>query len=140
MSKRSWWLAGRRCSLCRRRSTRKTRSCTRGDEVFQYWCAACHAPGPRHPGTQALEVLYKGAKPAALEQRTDLVPELTRTFVRTAYRSCRRFARPRSATPISRHSRRISRRRRPSCGYGHRPDVRRLADRIGRRRVHELMP
>jgi mono/diheme cytochrome c family protein len=56
---------------------------TRGDEVFQYWCAACHAAGPRHPGTQALESLYKGAKPAALEQRTDLVPELTRTFVRT---------------------------------------------------------
>jgi mono/diheme cytochrome c family protein len=56
---------------------------TRGNEVFQYWCAACHAPGPRHPGTQALESLYKGAKPAALEQRTDLVPELTRSFVRT---------------------------------------------------------
>ena len=55
----------------------------RGGEVFQYWCAACHAAGPRHPGTQALESLYKGAKPAALEQRTDLVPELTRTFVRT---------------------------------------------------------
>jgi (+)-pinoresinol hydroxylase len=55
----------------------------RGDDVFQYWCAACHAAGPRHPGTQALEALYKGAKPAALEQRTDLTPELTRAFVRT---------------------------------------------------------
>lgn len=55
----------------------------RGNEVFQYWCAPCHAPGPRHPGTQALEVLYQGVKPAALEQRTDLVPELTRSFVRT---------------------------------------------------------
>jgi mono/diheme cytochrome c family protein len=55
----------------------------RGGEVFQTWCAACHAPGPRHPGTQALEALYKGAKPAALEQRTDLVPQLTRSFVRT---------------------------------------------------------
>ena len=40
-------------------------------------------PGPRHPGTQALEALYKGAKPAALEERTDLVPSLTETFVRT---------------------------------------------------------
>ena len=58
-------------------------SVVRGNEVFQYWCAPCHAPGARHPGTQALEALYKGAKPAALEQRTDLVPELTRTFVRT---------------------------------------------------------
>jgi mono/diheme cytochrome c family protein len=55
----------------------------RGSEVYEYWCAACHAPGPRHPGTQALESLYKGAKPAALEQRTDLLPELTRAFVRT---------------------------------------------------------
>ena len=58
-------------------------SVARGNEVFQYWCAPCHAPGPRHPGTQALEALYKGAKPAALEQRTDLIPELTRSFVRT---------------------------------------------------------
>jgi mono/diheme cytochrome c family protein len=55
----------------------------RGNEVFQYWCAACHAPGPRHPGTQALDILYKGAKPGALEERTDLTPELTSTFVRT---------------------------------------------------------
>jgi mono/diheme cytochrome c family protein len=55
----------------------------RGNEVFQYWCAACHAPGPRHPGTQALDVLYKGAKPGALEERTDLTPEITTTFVRT---------------------------------------------------------
>jgi mono/diheme cytochrome c family protein len=55
----------------------------RGQEVFAQWCAACHAPGPRHPGTQALEVLYKGAKPAPLEERTDLTPELTRAFVRT---------------------------------------------------------
>lgn len=55
----------------------------RGKEVFESWCAACHAPGPGHPGTQALEVLYRGAKPAPLEERTDLVPEITRTFVRT---------------------------------------------------------
>lgn len=55
----------------------------RGHQVFEYWCAPCHAPGPRHPGTQALDVLYKGAKPGALEERTDLVPALTQTFVRT---------------------------------------------------------
>ena len=53
-----------------------------GREVFAYWCAPCHAPGPKHPGTQALEALYKGSKPAPLEQRTDLVPTLTQTFVR----------------------------------------------------------
>ena len=55
----------------------------RGKEVFDYWCAACHAPGPRHPGTQALDVLYGGTKPGALEARTDLLPEITRAFVRS---------------------------------------------------------
>jgi mono/diheme cytochrome c family protein len=55
----------------------------RGQAVFENRCAPCHAPGGRHPGTQALEARYKGAKPAALEQRTDLTPELTRAFVRT---------------------------------------------------------
>ena len=55
---------------------------TRGKAVFDEWCAGCHSRGPRQPGTQALEALYKGAKPAALEDRTDLVPTLTQTFVR----------------------------------------------------------
>jgi len=54
-----------------------------GRQVFAYWCAPCHAPGPKHPGTQALEALYKGSKPAPLEQRMDLVPTVTQTFVRT---------------------------------------------------------
>jgi mono/diheme cytochrome c family protein len=53
-----------------------------GNAVFQKWCAPCHASGPGHPGTQALEALYKGAKPAALEERTDLTPEIVKTFVR----------------------------------------------------------
>lgn len=55
----------------------------RGQHVFATWCAPCHAAGPKHPGTQALEALYKGAKPAPLEQRTDLAPSITSTFVRT---------------------------------------------------------
>lgn len=54
-----------------------------GHAVFDKWCAPCHAPGPRHPGTQALAALYKGAKPDALENRTDLTPEIVSTFVRT---------------------------------------------------------
>lgn len=54
----------------------------RGKVVYDEWCAACHDPGPRHPGTQALDALYKGSKPGALEERTDLVPKLTETFVR----------------------------------------------------------
>ena len=54
----------------------------RGKAVFDEWCKGCHAPGPRNPGTQALDVLYKGKKPGALEQRSDLDPKLTMTFVR----------------------------------------------------------
>jgi mono/diheme cytochrome c family protein len=54
----------------------------RGKAVYDAWCGACHDPGPRHPGTQALDALYKGKKPGALEERTDLVPKLTETFVR----------------------------------------------------------
>ena len=54
----------------------------RGKAVFAEWCAGCHAAGPRRPGTQALDALYKGKKPGVIEERTDLVPKLTETFVR----------------------------------------------------------
>lgn len=54
----------------------------RGHDVFQYWCAACHGPGEGPPGTIALAALYKGAKPALLEQRTDLTADLVRLYVR----------------------------------------------------------
>ena len=81
MSGRSMLFAGLLAAFCG--GAHAQQSVARGSEVFQNWCAPCHAPGARHPGTQALDALYKGAKPAALEQRTDLVPELTRAFVRT---------------------------------------------------------
>ena len=82
MTKKSWWWIG--VAVCFGAVAHAQDAAgPRGQQVFENWCAPCHAPGPRHPGTQALEVLYKGAKPAALEQRTDLVPELTRSFVRT---------------------------------------------------------
>ena len=53
-----------------------------GHDVFQKWCAPCHAAGPGHPGTDALMAKYKGSKPAPLEQRTDLTPEQARFYVR----------------------------------------------------------
>lgn len=58
-----------------------------GQQLFQYWCATCHAPDPREggrllPGTASLEVKYKGAKPAALEQRDDLVAPFTAFIIR----------------------------------------------------------
>ncbi len=59
----------------------------RGREVFEQRCAACHAAVPKDmigppymppmAGTQALQARYKGAKPAELEQRTDLTAFVT---------------------------------------------------------------
>ncbi len=54
----------------------------RGQQVFDHWCAPCHGTGPGNSGTVALEVRYQGSKPAALMERTDLTPDLTRFFVR----------------------------------------------------------
>jgi mono/diheme cytochrome c family protein len=54
-----------------------------GKVVFDKWCTPCHGDGPGKPGTAALQALYKGVKPAMLEQRTDLAPEFTRAIVRT---------------------------------------------------------
>jgi mono/diheme cytochrome c family protein len=54
----------------------------RGRDVFNYWCATCHGDGPEYPGTTALAAKYKGSKPALLEKRTDLTPEITEYYVR----------------------------------------------------------
>ena len=53
----------------------------KGEKVYTYWCATCHGPGAL-PGTVALQTKYKGAKPALLSERTDLIPPVTKTFVR----------------------------------------------------------
>jgi (+)-pinoresinol hydroxylase len=53
-----------------------------GKQVYEKWCAPCHAPGPQYPGTIALGALYKGSKPAVLEERTDLTPAIVKQFVR----------------------------------------------------------
>ena len=65
----------------------------RGKEVFDSRCQACHGAYskpqgmatfvmPQSPGTYALEMKYKGQKPALLEERTDLTPESVAAFVR----------------------------------------------------------
>jgi len=66
----------------------------RGKEVFDARCRACHgtyakagsqaspALAMQEPGTFALELRYKGQKPALLEERTDLTAEVVATFVR----------------------------------------------------------
>jgi (+)-pinoresinol hydroxylase len=56
----------------------------RGQAVYEHWCTPCHGgPDPRkYPGTSALQFLYKGEKPAMLEDRLDLTPELVAFYVR----------------------------------------------------------
>jgi len=67
----------------------------RGKEVFEARCQVCHGAysknsaqgssiyaSPEMPGTVALEMRYKGQKPALLEERRDLTPELVAIFVR----------------------------------------------------------
>jgi mono/diheme cytochrome c family protein len=53
-----------------------------GQAVYEHWCAPCHAPGPGHPGTQSLQLKYKGQLSAVLLERTDLAPVTVSTFVR----------------------------------------------------------
>jgi mono/diheme cytochrome c family protein len=53
-----------------------------GKRVFDKWCAPCHAAGDEYPGTIALAALYRGSKPAALEERTDLTAPIVKQFVR----------------------------------------------------------
>ena len=63
-----------------------------GQEVFELWCSSCHKPlGPlvaSVAGTTALARKYKGSDtPAALEQRTDLTPDLIKSVVRHGLKS-----------------------------------------------------
>lgn len=55
-----------------------------GREVYDKWCAPCHAGSMDGtlPGTMALRLKYDGQLPAVLEERGDLSPELIRTVVR----------------------------------------------------------
>jgi mono/diheme cytochrome c family protein len=58
-----------------------------GQRAFGYWCATCHAPGRFEngrelPGTASLANKYKGARPAALEDRTDLTADYVRYVIR----------------------------------------------------------
>ena len=54
-----------------------------GAQVFEHWCLPCHGHGDQFPGTVALGVKYQGKLPGALQDRTDLVPDLVKAVVRT---------------------------------------------------------
>jgi len=53
-----------------------------GKQVYARWCAPCHAADPGLAGTLALRTRYGSERPAALEDRTDLTPEVVAYFVR----------------------------------------------------------
>jgi mono/diheme cytochrome c family protein len=54
-----------------------------GEAVYNHWCAPCHAAGPGHPGTQGLQIKYRDTNTnPVLVDRTDLTPEVVKTFVR----------------------------------------------------------
>ena len=53
----------------------------RGRQVYDDWCAICHAPG--ESATRILQERYQGAVPAELDQRTDLPAEFITLRVRT---------------------------------------------------------
>ena len=55
----------------------------RGYVEYQKFCSQCHGQGVGKPGTLALADKYKGEKPALLEKRTDLTPEIVKIFVRS---------------------------------------------------------
>jgi (+)-pinoresinol hydroxylase len=58
-----------------------------GKEKYDYWCGTCHAAGPREngrplPGTASLQAKYGAERPAALEERTDLLPPYVSLVIR----------------------------------------------------------
>ena len=54
----------------------------KGRQMYQKWCLPCHGAGVGKPGTDALAAHNKGEKPAVLDERSDLTPEMIRRFVR----------------------------------------------------------
>ncbi|HXJ18284.1 MAG TPA: cytochrome c [Candidatus Polarisedimenticolia bacterium] len=66
-------------------STTPSRGEPKGYVQYEDYCSVCHGEGVGKPGTMALQAKYKGALPALLEKRTDLTPEMIRTYVRQGY-------------------------------------------------------
>ena len=80
--KHIWTIAGALVVFSAQAAAADEAQIQQGKEIYMYWCWNCHGDGVGKPGTQALAAKYKGAKPAILDQRTDLLPPLTKVFVR----------------------------------------------------------
>ncbi len=52
-----------------------------GAAAFHRACSVCHG-APNSPGTVSLGAKYQGVKPAMLEQRTDLTPQVVLFYIR----------------------------------------------------------
>ncbi len=63
-------------------ATRVPARLAQGKAVYDKWCAPCHTDQAGLAGTLALQTKYKGEKPAVLEHRTDLTPEIITYYVR----------------------------------------------------------
>jgi mono/diheme cytochrome c family protein len=66
-------------------STTPSKGKPKGYVQYENYCSVCHGEGVGKPGTMALQAKYKGALPALLEKRTDLTPEMIRTYVRHGF-------------------------------------------------------
>jgi len=77
-----WMIAGALVIISMNAAAADEAQLQKGKEVYMYWCWNCHGEGVGKPGTAALAAKYKGSKPAILDQRTDLIPPVTKTFVR----------------------------------------------------------
>ena len=53
-----------------------------GAQIYARWCVHCHAAGRGNPGTESLQVKYRGSVPAVLLERTDLTTQAVAVFVR----------------------------------------------------------
>ncbi len=68
----------------------------RGKAAFTYWCATCHGAtiwenGRTLAGTTSLAIKYGKDKPAALEERTDLLPDYVKAVIRNGIKGMPTF-------------------------------------------------
>ncbi|MEO8466478.1 MAG: cytochrome c [Gammaproteobacteria bacterium] len=78
------WLSGLAATcFCAAASGADAPTLALGAQVFEKWCMPCHAHGDQFPGTVALGVKYQNKLPGALQDRTDLAPDLVKAVVRT---------------------------------------------------------